>query len=316
MRYLTTFVGRPKAETFVAFLLTQNISTHVETSDAEKDEWEVWVRNEDALPQANEELTRFLASPEDPRYVRAIESARTILKEQRQKQVARVRNIQTPKTMVTSSMFSGSLPPLTLTLVIICVVMQVLAVFNTGTNSSLMKIINTQLSFVEPSLWAQTEDPAASLKRFELWRIVTPGFLHKDILHLLLNMLSLVSLGRLVERLEGTARYAWIVLFVAIVAHLLQGLLPARLYGSPNFVGISGVVLGLFGYVAVKTQNRPDLGFYLPTQSYVMTGLLILFGFSESKYFPLAAIAHLAGLVAGGALGYLFSDPRFDTKST
>jgi GlpG protein len=125
-------------------------------------------------------------------------------------------------------------------------------------------------------------------------------------------MLALANLGRVTERLEGTSKYALIILFVAICSHLLQGLTPTQWFGSPNFVGISGVIMGLLGYLGIKTTLRPDLGFVLPPQTYIMTGLILVLGFSEGM--NLANLAHLGGLVAGIAIGFVFSDRRFDRK--
>ena len=77
MRSLTTIDGKPDAEAFVAYLLTVGISTHVEpasdplsktftenpsgntrentpgiSTTRPTDAWEVWIKNEDRLPQA------------------------------------------------------------------------------------------------------------------------------------------------------------------------------------------------------------------------------------------------------------------------
>jgi GlpG protein len=172
-----------------------------------------------------------------------------------------------------------------------------------------------QLMFVDMNLYLKTGDAAASLKQGELWRILTPAFLHGHPLHLLFNMLSLASLGRLTERLEGIGRYAVIMLLIAIGSHLLQGLMPVKWFGSPNFVGISGVIFGLLGYMGTKTTLRPDLGFQLPAQVYLMTGLILVFGFTGGAGdFQLANLAHLGGLVTGVAIGFVMSDRRFDRR--
>jgi GlpG protein len=211
-------------------------------------------------------------------------------------------------------MFSGSLPPLTLTLIIVCVVLSLASEFTHAT-SEFGTYILKQLLFVDLELYKSTGDPAASIKQGQVWRIFTPAFLHGDPLHLLFNMLSLASLGRLIERLEGIGRFAVMVLLIAIASHLFQGLMPGKWFGSPIFVGISGVVFGLLGYIATKTNLRPDLGIYLPAQVYLMTALILIFGFTNSsKGFALANLAHVGGLVAGIIIGFIMSDRRFDAK--
>jgi hypothetical protein len=223
MRSLTTIEGQARAEAFVAYLLTQNISTHVEPTDASKTHWEVWIRDEDRLVQAQEEWRRFESNPENPVYQQAVREARSILKEKRDEAVARQRNIRTNRDVVQNSMFNGRLPPLTLTLIILCCVFSILSSFSSPKPSNrLGTSIVKQLKFVDMAKFEKTQDPAASLKAFELWRIFTPMFLHGDPFHLIMNMLALASLGRLTERLERTPRYLWLILACAIGSHCLK----------------------------------------------------------------------------------------------
>jgi len=324
MRSLTTIEGQARAEAFVAYLLTQNISTHVEPTDASKTHWEVWIRDEDRLVQAQEEWRRFESNPENPVYQQAVKEARSILKEKRDEAVARQRNIRTTRDVAQNSMFNGRLPPLTLTLIILCCIFSILSSFSSPKPSNrLGTSIVKQLKFVDMAKFEKTQDPAASLKAFELWRIFTPMFLHGDPFHLIMNMLALASLGRLTERLERTPRYLWLILACAIGSHLPQGLLPENilgirgLSGSPNFVGISGVVLGLFGYIATKTYLRRDLGFSLSSQSYFMVGIILFLGFAGDiagnvGNLRMANFAHLGGLLTGIVLGWVMSRRMFD----
>ncbi len=312
MRHLTTILGKSKTESFVAYLLTLDIHTHVEPTLAQ-DEWDIWIRDEDRLEIAKQEYSQFLASPEDAKYRQAIDQAKTIIKEKRLKSSERQKNIRSVTSRVNPSLFGGSLPPLTLTLIILCVVLGLVSEFSQpGAKNWLGNFVKKQLMFVDMSLYLKSGDAAASLKNGELWRILTPAFLHGSPIHLLFNMLSLASLGRLTERLEGIGRYALIILLIAIGSHLFQGLMPTKWFGSPNFVGISGVIFGLLGYMGTKTTLRPDLGFQLPAQVYIMTALILVLGFSGgTKDFQLANLAHLGGLVVGIAIGFVMSDRRF-----
>ncbi len=316
MRHLTTITGKSNAESFVAFLLTQNIPTHVEPT-ADQNEWDVWIRDEDKLDLAKKEYQQFIASPDDAKYHHAIDQAKSIIKEKKQKSIDYQKNTSysIPRSRVRPNMFSGSLPPLTLTLIIVCVVLGIASDFTDAANETSVYIVN-QLAFVNHDLYKGTGDPAASIKQGEFWRVLTPAFLHGSPFHLLFNMLALASLGRLIERLEGIGRFAVIVLLVAMSSHLFQGLMPGKWFGSPEFVGISGVVFGLLGYVATKTNLRPDLGIYLPAQIYLMTALILVLGFTiKSKGFALANLAHVGGLVAGIVIGFVMSDRRFDAQT-
>jgi GlpG protein len=327
MRSLTIIEGQSDAEAFVAYLLTRNISTHVEPVDEAKALWEVWIRDEDKLALAHQELEAFQANPSDPRYQQAVRDARSILKEQREDAAARQRYLRTGKDVYRQSMFGGSLPPLTLVLIIVCCALSILSSFSAPRSTNrLGNSIVKQLMFADMSRggpYDKTKDPAVSLKAYQWWRIFTPMFLHGHPFHLIMNMLALASLGRLTERLEGSVRYAALILAFAAGSHLPQGLLPENLLGiqglsgSPSFVGISGVVLGLFGYIATKTYLRRDLGFALSPTSYFMVGLILFLGFAgdiagTGGSVKMANFAHLGGLVTGIVIGWLLSNPAFD----
>lgn len=322
MRSLTTLDGQANTEAFVAYLLTRNISTHVEPTDESKSRWEVWIRDEDKLPEAQQELDLFLLDPGNPRYQQAVRDARSILKEQRDQAAARQRNIQTPREIQRNSSFGGAIPPLTLTLIILCSVLSVLSNFSKP-RSPLGNSIVKQLMFADLNKYERTKDPAVSLKEYQWWRVLTPMFLHGDPIHLIMNMLALASLGRITERLEGSMRFFALIIAFAIGSHLPQGLLPQNilgirgLSGTPVFVGISGVVLGLFGYIATKTYLRRDLGFALSPSSYFMVGLILFLGFAgdiagSGGGLRMANFAHLGGLVTGIAIGWVMSSPSFD----
>jgi rhomboid protease GluP len=82
----------------------------------------------------------------------------------------------------------------------------------------------------------------------EWWRIITANFLHMGILHLGMNMLALLYLGKFVEYRLGAVRY--------LVAYLLAGLgsmatityIDTRWMTAPHVtVGASGAIMGMLG---------------------------------------------------------------------
>jgi rhomboid protease GlpG len=78
----------------------------------------------------------------------------------------------------------------------------------------------------------------------EVWRLVTPIFLHGGLLHLLFNMLWLYQLGGQIEAQESSRSVAIMVLVFASICNTAQ-----YLVSGPLFVGMSGVVYGLLGYL-------------------------------------------------------------------
>jgi membrane associated rhomboid family serine protease len=90
------------------------------------------------------------------------------------------------------------------------------------------------------------------LMRGDWWQLITYGFLHGNIWHLLFNMVGFWFAGRIVERVMGTGRFLGLY-FACLVA---GGLVPVLLGGIPTLlVGASGAV---FGIIIAFTTMFPD----------------------------------------------------------
>lgn len=309
MRLLTSISGKNKAESLVAYLLTLQISTHVEPGKSTED-WEVWIRDEDKLPDAKRELQVFLEDPENARYTDALGEARKIVLQQRKQRQDAAKQVRTGRTVFRGGpMGSNKVPPVTLTLLIISALVTLFTEFSTPSDNNKMgQIILDQLSFVAKADYANSGgDPSASLRKGQLWRLVTPMFPHGDTLHILFNFLAIIQLGKIVERMEGSGRYFVLVLATGIGACLFQGLMPVELFGSPFFCGLSGVVYGVFGFLLAKSVLQPHLGLRISeTSVFIMIGFLIL-GFTGLVGARIANLAHLGGLVAGMIVAFFDS---------
>ena len=112
----------------------------------------------------------------------------------------------------------------------------------------------------------------------EVWRLVTPIFLHFGFIHLLFNMWALASLGSLIEYRRGTATLALLVLLSAMVSNLGEYLYEVNFFDQARlFGGMSGVVYALFGYIWMKGQNEPEQGMILhPSTVQTMLFWLVL----------------------------------------
>src|SRR4051812_7353907 len=126
----------------------------------------------------------------------------------------------------------------------------------------------------------------------EVWRLVTSGFLHYGIFHLLTNMYALYWLGQMIEPAVGNVRFA-----ALYFASLLAGSFGALLV-SPHALtaGASGAIFGLLGAAIVMARSR---GINL-----MASGLLpILFINLAITFFPGVNISiggHIGGFIGGG----------------
>ena len=137
---------------------------------------------------------------------------------------------------------------------------------------------------------------AADLDQGQLWRLVSAGFLHVNALHLLLNGLALVALGRLCEAIHGHRRLLWLFLCCTVVGALFSWMAGNRLS-----VGASSGVFGLMGAAIVFgwrfRENLPeDIGTFFRRRLLPWLLLNIVIGF----VIPVVDhMGHLGGLVAG-----------------
>jgi membrane associated rhomboid family serine protease len=124
----------------------------------------------------------------------------------------------------------------------------------------------------------------------EVWRLVTSGFIHAGLTHLLFNMLSLWVLGSLLEPAVGRLRFALIYFASLFVGSL--GALIAQPVGIT--VGASGAIFGLLGAAIVVLRSRG----IDPMES----GLVFWLGFNLLFTFTVSGISiggHIGGLVGG-----------------
>jgi membrane associated rhomboid family serine protease len=135
------------------------------------------------------------------------------------------------------------------------------------------------------------------------------SFLHAGFVHLLVNMLTLASLGPAVHDRGGPARYTGIYVVSVLGGALAYGLLAP---GVAPMVGASGGLFGLAGAVlAWDTAERRALRLGLRPVLRVVVFLvvmnLVLWWAMSGQ---LAWEAHLGGFLAGAALATLLGERR------
>jgi membrane associated rhomboid family serine protease len=134
----------------------------------------------------------------------------------------------------------------------------------------------------------------------ELWRLVTGGFLHANLIHIGFNMYLLYILGGLLEPTLGKLRFGAIYF-----TSLLTGALGAIALTSPlqGTVGASGAVFGLMGAGVVILRARG----IDPMQSGL--GPTILINLAISFILPGISIGgHLGGLAGGLVTGWIVTE--------
>ena len=140
----------------------------------------------------------------------------------------------------------------------------------------------------------------------EVWRFLTPAFLHGSVLHLAFNMYALFSIGPTLERKYGKTSFLLLYAISAIFGNVLSFLF------SPNVsLGSSTAIFGLIAAQGVYIyKNRHLLGSAArPLLMNVLFSIMVnlFLGFSSSN---IDNLGHLGGL-AGGSLYAWFAGPSY-----
>jgi GlpG protein len=299
MRQVGSLSDQREAERFAAYLVTQGIEAHAEQDNHD---WAVWVRDEDQLDQARNCLSHFRLDPDDSRYRGVERDAEVIRREDVQRRAAAQKNLIEMRGRWSRPTVGRT--PLTMTVIVLSILVTIFGSMGKA-REGIGKSINEQLFFCSLTDYVvANKNPLASLAKGELWRTVTPIFIHLDPLHIIFNMLMFFQFGALVESLKGTVRLAGLILAIAVISNVAQAVGPDALGGTPRFGGMSGVVYGLFGYVWIKSTFCPEPGFYT-SQGTVIILIGWLFLCMTGAIGAIANIAHVVGLVVGMVVAYV-----------
>ncbi|MGH8626060.1 MAG: rhomboid family intramembrane serine protease [Gammaproteobacteria bacterium] len=155
------------------------------------------------------------------------------------------------------------------------------------------------------ALWPPTSAQYPYAPSFEIWQLLTYGFLHGGLTHLLFNMLALYMFGSEIERLLGARRFLWYYLACIVGAAVTQ-LLVLGVMNTPPVptVGASGGVFGLLLAFGLAYPHRTIMLVFppIPMPAWVFVtlyGLLELYLGVTGSGQGIAHFAHLGGMMAG-----------------
>jgi membrane associated rhomboid family serine protease len=191
------------------------------------------------------------------------------------------------KTRVVRRAYAGGDPIVTYTLI----GMNVLAFFATlASGSSIGGSVSGGDSVIAK---AALNGPA--IADGEVYRIITSGFLHYGLLHLLFNMYALYILGSMLEPAIGRLRFA-LIYFVSLIAGSVGALIL-----DPNALtaGASGAVFGLMAAAFLVMRNRGIDPWQSGLGIWLFLNLAITFTVSN-----ISIGGHIGGLI-GGAVASL-----------
>ena len=152
-----------------------------------------------------------------------------------------------------------------------------------------------------------------TLSSGQVWRLLSPAFLHFGWMHLIFNLVWVWYFGRQIEALQGSRTMLLMLIVAGVGANVAQYMTGTVLFG-----GMSGVVYALLAHVWLMSRRVPRSGFFVPQvlvifmlgwMVFAMTSLAGIVGFGN-----VANEAHLGGLLVGLVTGWYYSTRRLKNR--
>ena len=225
------------------------------------------------------ELRSFLSNPQDPKYLDASWSHGT---------TDRWFTFQGAGKGEGLKRFWRRAGLVTKSLVLISVAVTLLTAF--GDYYPLTRL----LMISDPAIW---QGQLTEVFSGQIWRLLTPIFLHFMVLHILFNMMWLWDLGGKIERKESSFFLLFFVFSSGLISNLIQ-----YFSSGPGFGGMSGVVYALLGYVWIRSEKTGS-GYDLNSAIVTLMLIWLILGYTGILG-PIGNAAHLSGLLIGVAYGF------------
>lgn len=151
-----------------------------------------------------------------------------------------------------------------------------------------------------------------------VWTLLTSMFMHGNLSHLFVNMISMFFIGNFVEKLIGRKRFFWFYMISGIIAGLTfvsfayLGLFVKNgtaIFGGVDAfaVGASGALFGLGGLLAVLIPKLKVLVLFIIPMPMWIAMAVLMFGIwviSAASGLPVGNTAHFGGLIVGLIYGF------------
>lgn len=304
MRPLGKIHDEQLAQAFCDLLYLEGIESEFDEEDGT-----IWIEDEDQMEAAQHEYAAFKVSPPDGEkrldlHMRSETKRDEIYQEEERAAAMQKSGRDLFKNMPgggIGGMFRNKPGPVTIGLLVFSVLVTLASAFGKAAWC---------LEWLYIAELERVAEGYRYMPKFEdllggqLWRALTPIFIHLSFFHILFNMWWLYDLGSMIERRKGWPLLLGLVLISGIGSNLLQAALT-----DPIFGGMSGVVFALFGYAWIMSERDPDSGINLTPFTAILMGGWLLLGFILPLIgfdMGIANYCHLGGLVAG--VGFAFGE--------
>ncbi|HSP01363.1 MAG TPA: rhomboid family intramembrane serine protease [Thioalkalivibrio sp.] len=196
--------------------------------------------------------------------------------------------------------------PVVLGMIVLAVVMAWITAMGQNQLSAVLMFVDPR-SYDVGTMADRIEALSSTLSSGQVWRLITPDFLHFSWTHIIFNSVMLWFLGSQIEWFDGRARLLVLFVVTSLLSNGLQYIVTGPLFG-----GLSGVVYGILGYCWLSQRLLPRFQFPPALITFAVAWMVIGFTpFTEMVGLGrMANEAHLGGFVAGLALAAILPVPK------
>jgi GlpG protein len=324
MREIGILAHENEARRFSNFLKSQGIESSFDVSFEPRTgqmSYQIWVQEEDRLEEAAKIFDEFVKAPSDPKFdapePAAKETPEVIEQTEEDKPTHHFSAFVSYFAIVLCAFifFISYLQKLEQKEQDALTPIEMIGMYDLPASSNYWQgAYGWVLAKIKGESTASVEGPLfGKIREGQFWRLFTPCLLHKDLLHILFNMLWVWYLGRPIEQRIGPSRMILFTLIAGIGSNTCQYLM-----GGPFFIGYSGIVTALAGFIWMREKIAPWEGYPLnrSTILFLLFFILAILGlqivsfclqiFTSYTFAPnIANTAHIAGAVIGALLAKL-----------
>jgi GlpG protein len=301
MRTIGSLESKESADRFRDYLYAQAIESTVE--EEEDGTYSIWIIEEDQRLRAAELLHQFREVPQTIDFREAAAIARRKREEEERREKKRRSTVADAARVGYERDFTGT-AYLTWGLIAACVALAIYS--QLGDNRRALSPF--LITDYRPHLFPGVDGVLPFLpevRNGQIWRLITPIFIHFTFIHILFNAMVLKDLGTFIEGRFGTLYFGLLVLAFGLLSNIGQSLW--YLQGPPiPFGGMSGVNYGLLGFLWIRGRFDPRASWQL-NKTTVQIMLAWFFLCYTGIFGNVANTAHAVGLVCGMAWGYASS---------
>ena len=271
------FPNKDLALTFADYL--ESIKVFSKVNENLNGTYSLLVEDEASFYKARSEFVLFAQNPQNRKYTEASwQKGRKVKKDQEIKAFG-------------FSFLSSDLLSFTTLIELICLICGLLMLVAQGEVITYLGLFDTRLI----------------TEHFNLWRLITPAFLHFSLMHIGFNLVMWEAFARPIERYLGSFKLIILFFIIALISNCLQFVFLPQ---GAIFGGMSGVVYGLIGYMYMLSL-RKDLPskLYLPRGLFTVSLVFIAVGFFMDG---IANFCHIGGIIIGVLFGFV--DSKQDLK--